>query len=927
MRALYLRGSSFFKKNYLDACIQDLSTVLRSQPTHQDCLYTRGLAYFKTNKHELALKDLTRVLELNPDHVNAAYSRAACYNKMGLLTEAIEDYNFALSKDQSSNGSVTSGNTSSNLMPPSTPLFPSSSSKDDLASFGGMNSSASSITGGNNGGTDTPKSIGTMSLSSYLHKSGRVETPKTASSAGMWSAENSPSRSNIVPAGSGNKKLDAIDAAGIFSLYEEGYESSTSGTGTQRSQSRGRSRVDSNDGSYIDSAPASTIGTRRPSFSSTSTGSTLNPSSTVNGNNNGRSTTPGGGNGFSFKSLSEMKRPTNGAQQNSGNGQLQPGGQNTAPSTPMRTPIGVASAQFQGSETNGGNGFLPPPSRSRSGSIGRNNTLSNVSAASLDSNNGMNSNGNSMYNFNANPLFPPPGSQVPSSSSSSAQQQQGRPIVSDYDQQAADQFHAEAFELRKKGNFPGAIEEYSKALKFHPTHFKSLFNRGFAYDKVGQFDLAIQDYSAAIEIEPNYPLCYYNRGITYDHMNQSQRAFDDFSTAITLYEEKMQQQQGQQGQPDTSLITQSYIDFYQNRAFCGKKMSLLEQAIKDFSSVVSLTEQVLSSVQQPSLVNVMHNYLYKAYFHRSLCQERLSNYQEAIQDVSKAMQEIQILHSNNSSSSSPNQPLPLAAIGTMVNCLTTRANLWEVTQQDDLAFQDYSIALKHLLSSSSAVTSSGQMQPLIANQLFTVYTARGKLHAKQEIFDMAIEDYSSILNMIPRNAPPPNNGPGNGSNAALWWTIRDNLIETYQARGLCFKTLQDYSAALQDYQQIIRLAVNNNHNGPVVPIENTITIFQEIANCNKKLENYEAAIEAYSKLLDLSPKNIKAYNSRAFLFAKLGRFKEAVQDYSTVIHIDPTNSHAFHNRGISYDKMGLIDLAITDFGKVSVMPFLSELFF
>jgi Flp pilus assembly protein TadD len=122
------------------------------------------------------------------------------------------------------------------------------------------------------------------------------------------------------------------------------------------------------------------------------------------------------------------------------------------------------------------------------------------------------------------------------------------------------------------------------------------------------------------------------------------------------------------------------------------------------------------------------------------------------------------------------------------------------------------------------------------------------------------------------------------------------------------------------------LTVNNNHNGPVVPIENTITIFQEIANCNKKLENYEAAIEAYSKLLDLSPKNIKAYNSRAFLFAKLGRFKEAVQDYSTVIHIDPTNSHAFHNRGISYDKMGLIDLAITDFGKVSVMPVLSELF-
>ena len=28
-----------------------------------------------------------------------------------------------------------------------------------------------------------------------------------------------------------------------------------------------------------------------------------------------------------------------------------------------------------------------------------------------------------------------------------------------------------------------------------PSHFKALFNRGFAFDKIGEFDLAIQDYS------------------------------------------------------------------------------------------------------------------------------------------------------------------------------------------------------------------------------------------------------------------------------------------------------------------------------------------------------------------------------------------------------------------------------------------------
>ena len=904
MRALYLRGSSFFKKNYLDACIQDLTTVLRSQPTHQDCLYTRGLAYFKSNKHELAIKDLSRVLELNPDHVNAAYSRAACYNKMGLLTEAIEDYNFALSKDQSSNGSVASGaNPGSNLMPPpSTPLFPSSSSRDDLASFGGSSSYSGGV-------TDTPKSVGTMSLSSYLHKAGRVETPRTTES-GSWSAESSPPRQYV---GSGNKKLDAIDAAGIFSLYEEGYESATSGTSGGRSQSRGRARVDSNDGSYTDSVAP--IGNRRPSFSSMGTGNNSSSS-------NNRSKSPGA-NGFSFKSLSEMKRNGNSIAAQSSS---QP---SSVPTTPIRTPTNLQpQTQSQQGPTQSqlgpdGGFYAPPPMlniRDR-GKGGTNNTISNVSAASGENSNN-NGGNNVLSSFNSNPLFPPPGSV------SSNQQRRPTVPVSDYDLQAADQFHAEAFELRKKGNFQGAIEEYSKALKFYPAHFKSLFNRGFAYDKVGQFDMAIQDYSAAIEIEPNYPLCFYNRGITYDHMNQLQRAFDDFSTAILLYEEKMQQQQQQSGN-DPSLITQSYVDFYQNRAFCGKKMSMLEQAIKDFTTVLSLSEQVLSTSaastssgqlppQPQSIITSMHNYMYKAYYHRSMCFERLSNYQEAIQDVTKAIQEISFLYGNINS---PGQPLPLPAIGTMVSCLTARANICEITQQFDQAFQDYATSLKCLLTPPLLAPGQGpppppQSQPVIANQLFTVHTARGKLHSRLEGYEKAIEDYSAVLGMVPKNAPNANTS-GTNNGPSIWWTSKENLVETYHSRALCFKAIQDYSSALQDYQQIIRLGGNSPTNGSSSSDGASIgSVYQDMANCYKKLENYEAAIDAYSKMIDLSPKNVKAYNSRAFLFAKLNRFKDAVQDYSTVIHIDPLNSHAYHNRGISYDKMGLIDQAIADFSKV-----------
>ena len=78
--------------------------------------------------------------------------------------------------------------------------------------------------------------------------------------------------------------------------------------------------------------------------------------------------------------------------------------------------------------------------------------------------------------------------------------------------------HILAYEdrIRKKENFPLAIEYYTKAIALHPKYFKAYFNRGFAYDKLGQYDNAINDYTKAIELNPNSAYSYYNRAISYD---------------------------------------------------------------------------------------------------------------------------------------------------------------------------------------------------------------------------------------------------------------------------------------------------------------------------------------------------------------------------------------------------------------------------
>ena len=193
--------------------------------------------------------------------------------------------------------------------------------------------------------------------------------------------------------------------------------------------------------------------------------------------------------------------------------------------------------------------------------------------------------------------MPPP---LPLANESSRIQDKGN-VQASNQAQTADTYHSMGYQLRREGDYQGAIKYYTMALEFVPNHFKALFNRGFAYDKIGDYEAAISDYTSSLRLEPHNAFAFYNRGISRDRAGNFEEAYDDFSKAIAEVPENP--------------------DFFHNRAFCSRKLGRIVEAVKDYTECLKIA---------PGHFKALHN--------RGYCYECLDEIKLALEDYSAALE-------------------------------------------------------------------------------------------------------------------------------------------------------------------------------------------------------------------------------------------------------------------------------------------------
>ncbi len=69
-----------------------------------------------------------------------------------------------------------------------------------------------------------------------------------------------------------------------------------------------------------------------------------------------------------------------------------------------------------------------------------------------------------------------------------------------------------ALDKAKRGDYYGAIADFSKVIEIQPRNSDAYYNLGLAKSYLEDYDGAIVDYTKAIEINPRYAAAYSNRG-------------------------------------------------------------------------------------------------------------------------------------------------------------------------------------------------------------------------------------------------------------------------------------------------------------------------------------------------------------------------------------------------------------------------------
>jgi tetratricopeptide (TPR) repeat protein len=332
--------------------------------------------------------------------------------------------------------------------------------------------------------------------------------------------------------------------------------------------------------------------------------------------------------------------------------------------------------------------------------------------------------------------------------------------------------------LSQKGDWQGAIDQFSQVLAINPKSSEAYEGRGAARQAKGDLDGAVADYNQALTLDPKMATVYSERGSVKSTRNDWDGAIADFTQAINL-DPKFAAAYDGRGNAKTAkedldgaiadytqaiTLDPNMASAYADRGFARQANGNLDGAISDYTQALGLNPKMAG-----------------AYYNRGLARQSQGNLEAAIIDYDRALAydpKIAGAYYNRGNAKNANHDLD-GAIADFTQAIAINPKIALAYCNRGLARQ----AKGDLDGALSDYTQALAIDPKIA----VAYYDRGLIKEQKNDFDGAIADSSQALDLDPKNA------------------------QAYYNRGFAKLTKGNLDGALADLKQFCSIAPNDRN--------------------------------------------------------------------------------------------------------------------
>ena len=165
--------------------------------------------------------------------------------------------------------------------------------------------------------------------------------------------------------------------------------------------------------------------------------------------------------------------------------------------------------------------------------------------------------------------------------------------------------------------------------------------------------------------------------------------------------------------------------------------------------------------------------------------------------------------------------------------------------------------------------------------------------------------------------------------------LRAQLVKAGYSKEKIEQVLTKHSAEIQAHQYYETgwniQTKECDDQGAIAAYSKALAIYPQFADAYfnrgisyQNLQQYEAAIADYDKAIEYNPQiSTDVYIHRGRSYEELGRSTDAIADFSKALEAHPPDQRAYFYRGYSYCRIYLFDLAVKDFDsaiKINPLP-------